>query len=149
MKKEFSGRRSVFIGGTKGIGYAGALELAKRGLSEIVLVGIEEDLAKTSSEQIQSETGCKAYPFVADISKPEDIENLFEYAKDKLETIDILVNNAGVAIPVELEDEDAEAWEHVMNINVRGFHLCVREVIPQMIKQRYGKSSTYLPYRRD
>ena len=53
--------------------------------------------------------------------------------------VHILINGAGVCPTTPIEDLDADKWDWCMNINLRGAHLCVREAIKNMKKQKYGK----------
>lgn len=139
MTKEFAGRNAIIVGGTRGIGFESALELARRGLSAVVITGRNIEEAKIKSRQIE-ELGCKVYLFQMDTSIVQDIESLFEYVNNKLNiNIDILVYSAGICPMVPIEDETAEKWDLTMNTNLRGAHLCVRECMNLMKKQNYGK----------
>ena len=118
MNKEFEGKYAVVTGGAGGISYEAAKTLAKKGLSGVVLADLNIEQATESAKKLEEETGCHCYPCKVDVSNPEDIEHLFEFALEKMPAV---------------------KWDWCMNINLRGAHLCVREAIKTMKKQKYGK----------
>ena len=125
MNKEFEGKYAVVTGGAGGISYEAAKALAKKGLSGVVLADLNIEQATESAKKLEEGTGCHCYPCKVDVSNPEDIEHLF--------------NGAGVCPTTPIEDLDADKWDWCMNINLRGAHLCMREAIKTMKKQKYGK----------
>ena len=127
MNKEFEGKYAIVTSGARGISFESAKILAQKGLSGVVLADLNIEQATES------------YPCQVDVSKPEDIEHLFEFALEKMPTFHILVNGAGVCPTTPIEDLDADKWDWCMNINLRGAHLCMREAIKTMKKQKYGK----------
>lgn len=139
MNKEFEGKYAVVTGGAGGISYEAAKALAKKGLSGVVLADLNIEQATESAKKLEEGTGCHCYPCKVDVSNPEDIEHLFEFALEKMPTFHILVNGAGVCPTTPIEDLDADKWDWCMNINLRGAHLCMREAIKTMKKQKYGK----------
>jgi 3-oxoacyl-[acyl-carrier protein] reductase len=139
MNKEFTNKYAVITGGARGISYDTALLLAERGLSGVVLADWNGELVEQSAKDLEEKKGCQAYAFKTDVSKPEEIEALFAFAGEKLPSIDILINGAAVCPMTPFEDLDADQWDFVMDINLRGAHLCVREVIKYMRPQKYGK----------
>lgn len=139
MNKEFEGKYAVVTGGAGGISYEAAKTLAKKGLAGVVLADLNIEQATKSAKKLEEETGCHCYPWKVDVSNPEDIEHLFEFALEKMSTVHILINGAGVCPTTPIEDLDADKWDWCMDINLRGAHLCVREVIKIMKKQKYGK----------
>lgn len=139
MDKEFQGKYAIVTGGARGIGFETANVLAQRGLSGIILADMNVEEAEKSAKKLEEETGCKSYAFQVNVASPENIEELFRFAGEKLPALHILVNCAGVCPTTPVEDLDAEKWDWCMNINLRGAHLCIREAIKFMKEQRYGK----------
>lgn len=139
MNKEFEGKYAVVTGGAGGISFESAKILAQKGLSGVVLADLNIEQATESAKKLEEETGCSCYPCQVDVSKPEDIEHLFEFALEKMPAVHILINGAGVCPTTPIEDLDADKWDWCMNINLRGAHLCMREAIKTMKKQKYGK----------
>ena len=141
MNKEFEGKYAVVTGGAGGISYEAAKALAKKGLSGVVLADLNIEQATESAKKLEEGTGCHCYPCKVDVSNPEDIEHLFEFALEKMPTFHILVNGAGVCPTTPIEDLDADKWDWCMNINLRGAHLCMREARKTMKKSSSGPTA--------
>jgi 3-oxoacyl-[acyl-carrier protein] reductase len=123
-----SGKTGLVTGGSRGIGRAIALELARAGAS--ITLGYRS--GKEEAEQVAEEVGARAVQ--ADVSDPEEARRLVEAAGD----VDILVNNAGLTrdgLIARMPDED---WEAVIGTNLGGvFHMC-RAAARGMMKRRRG-----------
>lgn len=100
---------ALVTGGSKGIGKAVALSLAREG-SSVAICARGEALLKQTSEQIQRETGSKVAPFVADLTRMEDVIHMVEGVVSHFGRIDILVNNAGSAPGGLLEGLTEDDW---------------------------------------
>lgn len=111
MDKEFEGKYAVVTGGAGGISYEAAKTLAKKGLSGVVLADLNIEQATISAQKLEEETGCHCYPCKVDVSIPQDIEHLFEFALEKMPTVHILINGAGVCPTTPIEDLDADKWD--------------------------------------
>ena len=74
-----------------------------------------------------------------DLLDEDSIEEMANQAVGKTGHIDILVNAAGVNQLKRAEDYDAETWDYVLNVNLRGLHLVTREIGKIMIRQKYGR----------
>jgi 3-oxoacyl-[acyl-carrier protein] reductase len=122
------GKTALVTGGSRGIGRAIALELARAGAS----VTLSYRSGKEEAEQVASECGAKAVK--ADVADPEQAKALVEAAGE----LDILVNNAGVTrdgLLARMSDED---WRIVIETNLSGvFHTC-RAAVRGMMKRRAG-----------
>ena len=70
---------------------------------------------------------------------PEEVEKTFEEIRKEFQKIDILVNNAGITKDGLLMRMKEEAWDAVIDINLKGVFLCSKAVIPDMAKRRYGR----------
>lgn len=108
MNKEFEGKYAIVTSGARGISFESAKILAQKGLSGVVLADLNIEQATESAKKLEDETGCSCYPCQVDVSKPEDIEHLFEFALEKMPTFHILVNGAGVCLTTPIEDLDAD-----------------------------------------
>lgn len=73
------------------------------------------------------------------MSDSENVENAFEIIRKEFQKIDILINNAGIAKDGLLMRMGEEAWDAVIDINLKGVFLCTREAIKDMVSQRYGR----------
>jgi NAD(P)-dependent dehydrogenase (short-subunit alcohol dehydrogenase family) len=127
----------VVTGGSRGIGKAIAVLLAKNGANIVICSRKEEDLKKVSA-LINSNNGKCDY-VVADVSDEKQVVHLAAEVMRIYGKIDILINNAGVGIYKSLLDSTLEDWDNIINTNLRGPFLCCRAFTPFMIKQRKGQ----------
>jgi len=137
--KPFVGKYAVITGAGNGIGRETAVVLAERGAAGIILADLDFDGAQKAAEEIAAGTDCKCWPFQFDQAKPDEIEALFTFASHKLGAIHILVNSAGMCSWIPMDEVDVEAWDKLMDINLRGTYLCAREAFQYMKEQKYGK----------
>ncbi len=138
MDLSLQGKIAIVTGGSKGIGRATALALAKEGVDVAICARGVEDLEDAAAE-ITAKTGRKSLPVQADMGNPEDIKKLVAATVAELGGVDILVNNAvnSTAAPfMELADED---WMNHINVKVMGYVRCSREVIPHMQTRGGGR----------
>jgi 3-oxoacyl-[acyl-carrier protein] reductase len=133
-----SNRVALITGGGRGIGRAIALKFADLGADIII-----NDIAGSEgAPQVVAEVeakGREAAYIPADISKADDVVSLVKKSIESFEKIDILVNNAGITrdkLIVRMSDDD---WDLVLNINLKGAFLCIREVLKHMMRQRSGR----------
>jgi 3-oxoacyl-[acyl-carrier protein] reductase len=129
-------RVAVVTGAGKGIGEATALELSKAGAC-VVASDIEASLAQKTSDRINSIQG-KSIAIKADVSLASDVRDLFRKTVESFGRIDILVNNAGIYSRTPILDISEEAWDRVIDVNLKSTFLCCQQVIPVMLKQRRG-----------
>ena len=133
----FKGQVGVVTGGTRGIGRAIAEGLAKNGVN-LIVAGRNLDAANETAASLAA-YGVKALGIKLDVSNAEEVEKAFEEILKEFHKIDILINNAGITKDGLLLRMREEAWDSVMDINLKGVFLCSREVIKDMAKQRYGR----------
>ena len=136
---EFKGKVALVTGASRGIGRAIAIELAKNGAS--IAINYHSDIKSAKETQkLVNKTGVKSEIFKADVWKQKDIKNLIKNTEKKLGPIDLLVTNAGIAMlsknPLEL---DYDIWKKTMATNVDGTLLPIKEVLPGMIKRKFGR----------
>ena len=136
---EFKGKVALVTGASRGIGRAIAIELAKNGAA--ISINYNSDIKSAKETQkLVNKTGVKSEIFKADVSKQKDIKNLIKNTEKKLGPIDLLVTNAGIAMvsknPLEL---DYDTWKKTMATNVDGTLLPIKEVLPGMIKRKFGR----------
>lgn len=127
---DLRGKQAIVTGGSRGIGRAAALLLARAGAQVgIAFRNREEDAASTVAA-IEKEGG-KAWAVAADLGEPEGSARLFERCDQEFGWLDIFVANAGIWPPVyvpigELSSED---WDDVMRVNLTSVFLTVREAV--------------------
>jgi glucose 1-dehydrogenase len=126
--KRLVGQSAIVTGANSGIGRAIALELGREGADVVVnYVSREEEAAKVV-EEIRG-NGSNAIAVRADVSKEADVQAMFALALKTFGTLDVVVNNAGLQKDARFEELTVEAWDLVMNVNLRGQFLCAREAV--------------------
>jgi len=114
---------AVVTGGTTGIGYATAKELAAKG-AQVVITGRSGAAVSKAAEEL-GVTG-----IVSDQGKLTDIDNLVAAVKDQFGKVDILFLNAGVAVFSSVESATEEHYDNIMDLNVKGVFFTVQKFIP-------------------
>jgi len=132
-------RVAVITGGSKGIGRAVALKLA-RGNARLVLVHYDaDDVAVEETAGLAAELGAEAEGRRVDVSSKDDVELLFKDVMDRYGRVDVLVNNAGITRDTLLMRMSEEDWDAVLAVNLKSVFNCTRAVIQPMMKQRRGR----------
>ena len=136
---EFKGKVALITGASRGIGRAIAIELAKNGAS--ISINYNSDIKSAKETQkLVNKTGVKSEIFKADVSKQKDVKTLIKNTEKKLGPIDLLVTNAGIALlSKNLLELDYDVWKKTMATNVDGTLLPIKEVLPGMIKRKFGR----------
>ena len=135
--KRLNGRIALVTGAGRGIGQSIALRLAQEGASVIV-----NDIIKKNAESVAEnikKIGQDSLAIYADISKPEDVRQMFEQIKTRFGSLDILVNNAGCTQNVSVLEMKDEDWDRILKINLYGVFYCSKAAIKLMIPNNYGK----------
>ena len=129
------GKTALVTGSTSGIGLAIATSLAQQG-ADIVLNGFGD--AEAPKAQIAA-LGVRAEYHGADMSKPDQIEDMMKFAADKFGRVDILVNNAGIQHVAKVEDFPPERWDAIIAINLTSAFHTTRLAIPAMREANWGR----------
>lgn len=128
---------AVITGAGRGIGAAIAEELVSLGAT-VVLCGRTEKPLRTTASRISANNG-NAQARTCDVSNLTSVQELSDWVSKTLGRVDILVNNAGVAaFAGPLHEMTPEAWEKVLNTNLRGVFYCIRAFTPMMIQSKGG-----------
>ncbi len=135
---DLKGRVSVITGGSRGIGAACALELAKAG-SEVALLDIDGGEAGATAGKIERETGVKARGYAADVRKSEVLKRLCDAIAEDFGGIDHLVNNAGVQFVHPLPDFPDDKWDWVRGIDLDGVFYATKAAWPHMVARKRGR----------
>ncbi|MES2251152.1 MAG: 3-hydroxybutyrate dehydrogenase [Pseudomonadota bacterium] len=129
------GKTALVTGSTSGIGFAIAKALAQQG-AHIVLNGFgDADAPKAQIEAL----GVRAEYHGADMSKPDQIEDMMKFAASKFGRVDILVNNAGIQHVAKVEDFPTERWDAIIAINLTSAFHTTRLAIPAMREANWGR----------
>lgn len=135
---DLSGRTALVTGGSRGLGLQMAEALGAQGARVLISARKQHELDEALAH-LRSR-GCEATAFAADLGNSEGVAALADHALATLGHIDILVNNAGATWGAPAEDHPAEAWDKVMNLNVRSIFLLSQAIGKRsMIPQRYGR----------
>jgi 3-oxoacyl-[acyl-carrier protein] reductase len=134
---EFQDCVALVTGAGKGIGRATAGELASRG-AMVILAGRHRQSVETIAEEI-TRAGGRAEWVELDVRFQDQVRQAVKQILSVHHHIDILVNNAGVTENKLLVRLDLNSWNEVLDVNLLGTFLCIREIIPSMSKRRYGR----------
>lgn len=127
---------AVVTGAADGIGLAISEAFAKEG-AMIVMGDINEEMCIVEAEKL-SEAGFSALPVFCDVCKTASVNMMVENCIDKYGKIDVLVNNAAIAIPGRVTEMPEEAWDQLMNVNLKGVFRCIKACLPHMISAGGG-----------
>jgi NAD(P)-dependent dehydrogenase (short-subunit alcohol dehydrogenase family) len=129
---------TIVTGGSSGIGRATAIALAKEEGANVVIAARRE---KEGNETVQlvKEAGGDGIFVRTDVTSEDDVRALVEKTVKKYGGLDYALNNAGFdEAETTLVEETSEAFDKIMNINVRGVWLCMKYEIPEMIRRGAG-----------
>ena len=134
---ELRGKVGLVTGGTKGIGAACAVEMAKRGAA-VSLVGRNLGDEATRTKEAVEASGGRCHLIAADMGRPEDATRCVQETAEALGGVDVLVHSAGGLVAGGLMEVTPEAWMEGFDVHVHAvYHLC-RAVVPEMKKKKEG-----------
>ena len=135
---DFTGKTAVVTGGSRGIGRAVCLELARGGANVVFCYAGNEAAAQETAQAVEA-LGVQALAVRCDVSDAAQAEGLVKTAAGRFGRVDILVNNAGVTrdnLVMRMSEADFDA---VISANLKGTFLCMKAAYRLMLKQRYGR----------
>jgi 3-oxoacyl-[acyl-carrier protein] reductase len=135
---DITGKVALVTGGSRGIGRAIALELARAGADVAVNYVASRGDADTAVAEIRA-LGRRAVALGADVAVPDQATGLVAAAEAALGPATILVNSAGVGYALALEDITLEIWSRTLAINLTGSFLVTQAVVPAMRRARWGR----------
>lgn len=136
MKRDFRGAVAFLTGAASGIGRAVAEELARR---DAVVVVTDRDGARAEAVAARiRETGGRARAAELDVTDRDAFAHRVAEAVAKEGPIDLLVNNAGIGMTGEVRDLPADAWDRIIDVNLKGVVHGVNAVYPEMIRRGSG-----------
>jgi 3-oxoacyl-[acyl-carrier protein] reductase len=131
-------RVALVTGGSRGIGKAVALALAKEGAAVAINYRERDKDANAVAEAIR-ESGGDAATFGADVSLGAAVQGMVQDVEERFGPIDILVNNAGMAAARGLDDITEEDFDRTIVVNLKSVFLCTQAVLPGMRARRWGR----------
>ena len=131
----FKNRTALVTGGAQGFG----LDIAKRFLisgAKVIIWDMDSEALKKATDEINSSNLSSS---IVDVSNYDEVESVTKEIV-KSSNIDILINNAGITGPTaSLWEYDKEMWKKVVDINLMGTFNCCKTIVPNMIKNNYGR----------
>lgn len=133
-----SGKVALVTGGSRGIGKATSLALARAGADVLVNYLQNHAAAAAVVEEIKG-MGRRCIAVAADVGERSDVKALYERLDETFGKLDILVNNAGTGTIKPLEEITVEFWENILRVDLTGPFLCTQAAARRMIPRRYGR----------
>ena len=135
---DLTGKTALVTGGSRGLGLQMAHALGEAGAKIMLSSRKADDLTKAVAEL--KAAGIDADSIAADCAKEADIRMLADETIQRMGYVDILVNNAGAAWGAPAEDHPVDAWDKVMNLNIRGYFILSQQIAKQsMIARKQGR----------
>ena len=132
------GRVALVTGGSRGIGKAIALELARNGAT--VAFSYNSNLAKAEEVAAEIRTmDVECLMAQGDVARKEDARRVVSSTLEQFKRIDILVNNAGITRDHTMRKMTDEEWEAAISVNLNGTYYCTTAALPAMTEQKYGR----------
>ena len=134
---DLTGKVAMVTGSTRGLGEAAAKALAKAGADVAVCGRKHEDLERVSGEirALKRESA----GFFLDVTSRPGVQKAVQQILAHFGKVDILVNNAGINHRVPVLEFPEEAWDRIIDTNLKGYFLVAQAVAPQMLERGYGK----------
>ena len=134
---ELKNKVAIVTGSAEGIGKAIAAAFIEEGAKVVIA-----DINYKKATETANEFGNNAYAVKVDVTDSAQVKNMVKDSLDHFKKIDILVNNAGVVRKGWVKDLPEEVWDEVLSINLKGTFLCSKAVLPELIKNNYGRIIT-------
>lgn len=132
MTYDFKGKTAIVTGGGSGIGMAICKHLAQGGATVVVA-----DLNMAAAESVAGEID--GHAFEVDTAKPDQVESMVAFAKQRGGAVHYIVNNAGIGGPAEpVGNYPVDGWKHVIDVNLNGVFYGMRYAIPEMVEAGGG-----------
>jgi NAD(P)-dependent dehydrogenase (short-subunit alcohol dehydrogenase family) len=130
-------RVAIITGGTGALGKAVVLAFLEEGAKVICTYIVDKELEHISLLIQNHESSLVTIK--ADVTKEEQVTKTAQQTVEKFGRIDILVNIVGGFTYAKIVDTDEKVWDSMMNVNLKSTFLCLKAVLPHMIRQNYGK----------
>ena len=135
MDKIFANKVAIVTGGSFGIGKATAIAFAKRGASVVVADWIKDN---QTVQEIKNAGGSALF-IQCDVSQSNEVANLINETVATFDRLDFAINNAGIeGTTASVHECGEENWDRTIGINLKGIWLCMKNEIPQMLRQGKG-----------
>ena len=138
MTSELKDKVALVTGASRGLGRSIAVKLASMG-AKVAINYLANDADAARVAQAITDEGGEAFSVKANVADSEAVKNMVRQVVDKWGKIDILVNNAGITRDGLLPRMTENAWDEVINTNLRGAYLCTKFALRSMMSQPWGR----------
>ena len=128
---------AVVTGASSGIGKGIATALAERQV-QLVLAGRNEARLEEAANHLKETYNAQVEMVITDVTQRQQVEQLVEQAKSHYGHLDVIVNSAGQMLSPAITDGDVEAWETMIDVNVKGTLYGINAALPHFKKQGSG-----------
>jgi 3-hydroxybutyrate dehydrogenase len=136
---DLRGQVAIVTGSTSGIGQAMAKALAEQGCNVVINGFGDPHTIETERAEIANAYGVEIKYHGADMTKPEEIADMVDFARREFGRLDILLNNAGVQHVAPIEDFPIDKWNQIIAINLSSAFHAIRAAVPIMKAQGRGR----------
>jgi NAD(P)-dependent dehydrogenase (short-subunit alcohol dehydrogenase family) len=137
MTMRLTGKTAIVTGAGRGIGRDIAARLASEG-AKVVVADVDEKAAEDALTELK-DNGGTAVAVACDVTQQADVETMMQRCVDQWGRLDILVNNAGITRDAPLAKMTVEAWDLVLDVNLKGAFLCLQAAAKHMVAASYGR----------
>jgi len=137
-KQPFEGATALVTGGSRGIGRACCVRLARAGANVVVNYRANKQAAEETAELVR-EAGGQALTVAADVSNDVAVREMVEEIESTFGPVELLVNNAGIFELLTHEHTTSEHWRRTLEVNLTGVYLVTWAVKDRMIERGYGR----------
>ena len=134
---DLTGKVALVTGGAHSIGFAMGVGLAKAGAT--VCFNCTSEASRERGIANYAAEGIKAYGYVADVTKENEIVELVAKIREEVGIIDILVNNAGIIKRIPMLEMSLQDFEQVIDVDLVAPFICAKAVLPGMLEKGHGK----------
>lgn len=138
MDLKIKNKTAIVTGGGRGIGYGICQVFAEEGCHVVIADFAPLEKTQEACKKLEEEFDIKTLAVKADISKEEDVRNIFKQTLDKFGTVDFLMNNAGLMGPSSIETITVEKIQRYEHVTVEGTMLMCREFVKMCNDQKRG-----------
>ena len=129
---------AIVTGGGRGLGRSIALAFGREGAKVVLAARTREEVEHVAEELRAMRREALAVP--TDVSREDQVNRMVEKALETYGTIDVLVNNAGARGPIgAIQEISLAEWEETLRVNLTSAFLCVKAVLPALVKKKQGK----------
>lgn len=134
--KRLKGQTCIVTGSSSGIGKAVAMAMGTEGANIVVNYHSGKEKAEEVANWIVQNSSCgEAMVLKCDVSKEDEVQQMFQKTIKEFGTVDVCVANAGIQIDHPLHEMPFDAWKKVIDINLTGQFLCARESIKEFLRR--------------